>query len=160
MTSMERRQRTVLIVDDIEDNRVLLERTLQSAGYRTLLADGGRGALDIVNSDTPDIILLDWMMPGLSGLETLKAIREFHSAARLPVIMCTAVGEDDNVVEALEAGANDYVVKPFSLQVLRARMSAHLAQSETVANLDSDRHETKQRMAAQLRRLMETRKVN
>lgn len=160
MNTVERRQRTVLIVDDVEDNRVLLERTLQSAGYRTLSADGGRSALDFVNTETPDIVLLDWMMPGLSGLETLKAIRDFHSAARLPVIMCTAVGEDDNVVEALAAGANDYVVKPFSLQVLRARMSAHLAQSETVSALDSDRQEIKQRMAAQMRRLMEKRKAD
>ena len=157
MSTIERRLRTILIVDDIEDNRVLLERALQSAGYRTVLAESGAAALAHMSQEKPDLVLLDWMMPGLTGMETLRAIRETYPTSHLPVIMCTAMGEEDNVVEALEAGANDYVVKPISLPVLRARMSAHLAQSETVSALDTEKQETKRRMAEQMRRLMEVR---
>lgn len=157
MTEQRTSQRSVLIVDDIEDNRILLERSLVSAGYRTITACDGAAALSEISNRTPSIVLLDWMMPGLSGLETLKAIRETHTAARLPVIMCTAVGEDEHVVEAIEAGANDYVVKPISLPILRARMNAHLSQSDMVSSLDNEKSETKKRMAMQMRRLMEAR---
>lgn len=149
------RQRTVLIVDDVEDNRVLLQRSLRSGGYRTVEAPDGRQALAIIQDSPPDIVLLDWMMPGLSGLETLKAIREFHDANHLPVIMCTALGEDENVVEALRSGANDYVVKPISLPVLRARIITQLAHSDSFADVDGKRQESKKRMAEQMRRLME-----
>ena len=157
MNGVERRQRTVLIVDDIEDNRVLLERSLQSAGYRALCADSGANALAMLTTESVDIVLLDWMMPGLSGLDTLRAIRQSYSASRMPVIMCTAVGEDQNIVDAMEAGANDYVVKPVSLPVLRARMISHLMNAEEVATLDAEKSETQRRMAEQVRRLMETR---
>ena len=157
MSTHGTRQRSVLIVDDIEDNRILLSRSLACAGYRTITAHDGASALSEISTRIPSIVLLDWMMPGLSGLETLKAIREAHTAARLPVIMCTAVGEERHVVEAIEAGANDYVVKPVSLSILRARMSVHLSQSEMVSNLDTEKAEAKQRMAMQMRRLMQAR---
>lgn len=150
--------RTVLIVDDLEANRVLLERSLASTGYRTLCADDGASALAILRGgEAVDIVLLDWMMPGLSGLETLRAIRQSYSQDRLPVIMCTAVGEDDNVVDAIESGANDYVVKPISLPVLRARMATHMNRSHTIATLEQQRDLTVRRMSDQMRRLMESR---
>ena len=151
---------TVLIVDDLEANRVLLERSLASAGYRTLSAECGASALAILSRESCDIVLLDWMMPGLSGLDTLRAIRQGHSQDRLPVIMCTAVGEDENIVEALESGANDYVVKPISLPVLRARMATHLNRSATLATLEQDHELSVKRMSEQLRRLMEIRTAN
>lgn len=151
-------RRTVLIVDDLEANRVLLERSLASAGYRTLCADDGASALDRLGSgESIDIVLLDWMMPGLSGLDTLRAIRQSRSQDSLPVIMCTAVGEDDNIVEAIESGANDYVVKPISLPVLRARMATHLSRSHTIATLENEREASVRRMSEQMRRLMEQR---
>ncbi len=143
----------VLIVDDIEDNRVLLERALKVSGYRTVSVDSGQKALAFLSQDTPDIILLDWMMPGLSGIETLRTIRETHSTAHLPVIMCTAIGEDENIVEALNIGANDYVTKPISIPVLRARMAAHLTQKQTVNTLDNEKAETRRRLNEQTRRL-------
>lgn len=149
--------RTVLIVDDLEANRVLLERSLASAGYRTVSAEDGASALSILGSERVDIVLLDWMMPGLSGLDTLRAIRQTHSQDGLPVIMCTAVGEDENVVEAIESGANDYVVKPISLPVLRARMATHLTRSNTIAALEHEREASVKRMSEQMRRLMEMR---
>lgn len=151
-------RRTVLIVDDLEANRTLLERSLASAGYRTLCADDGARALALLSEgEAIDIVLLDWMMPGLSGLDTLRAIRQAHSEDSLPVIMCTAVGEDDNIVEAIESGANDYVVKPISLPVLRARMATHLNRSHTIAALEHDRVASVRRMSEQMRRLMEQR---
>lgn len=155
MSNQPQQQKTVLIVDDIEDNRVLLERALASSGYRTISVDSGKAALSQLSNSLPDIILLDWMMPGLSGFETLQAIRQVHPASVLPVIMCTAVGEEDNVVEAIEAGANDYVTKPFSLPVLRARMTAHLAQSQAVSELENEKHEAKKRLTEQTRRFFD-----
>lgn len=158
MTSLQpHRLRTVLIVDDLEANRVLLERSLASAGYRTLSAECGASALAMLSSQPVDVVLLDWMMPGLSGLDTLRAIREGHSQDALPVIMCTAVGEDDNIVEALESGASDYVVKPISLPVLRARMATHLSRSATISALENERDASVKRMSEQMRRLMELR---
>lgn len=153
------RIRTVLIVDDLEANRVLLERSLATAGYRTVSAQSGAEALAILTDTAVDIVLLDWMMPGLSGLETLRAIREGHSQDALPVVMCTALGEDDNIVEAIESGANDYVVKPISLPVLRARMATHLSRKETIAALEIERDTSLRRMSEQMRRLMEMRAV-
>lgn len=83
----------ILIVDDIEENRELLERALRSSGYETISAASGREALSIISAQLPDLVLLDWMMPQLSGLDTLRAIRELYPRSRLPVVMCTAVGE-------------------------------------------------------------------
>ncbi|RYD63742.1 MAG: response regulator [Sphingomonadales bacterium] len=151
------RLRTILIVDDLEANRELLERSLASAGYRTLSADSGAGALALLTNNAIDLVLLDWMMPGLSGLDTLRAIRQSYSQDALPVIMCTAVGEDENIVEAMVSGANDYVVKPISLPVLRARMATHLSRSATIAALEHERDANVKRMSDQMRRLMEMR---
>ncbi|MEO6387862.1 MAG: response regulator [Croceibacterium sp.] len=145
--------KTVLIVDDIEDNRVLLERALAANGLITISVEDGQSALAYLSSKVPDIILLDWMMPGLSGIETLRIIRQSYSASVLPVIMCTAVGEEEYVVDAISEGANDYVTKPFSLPILRARMKAHLSQSDTVAALVDEKAEAKRRLNAQTREL-------
>ncbi len=148
-------RRTVLIVDDIEDNRVLLERYLASCGYATVSCDSGRKAISIISQSKPDIVLLDWMMPGLSGLDTLAAIREVHDSVRLPVIMCTAVDEEVSMVSAINLGANDYITKPISLAVLRARMALHLKQREMIAGIDSDREKVEQRLGEQTRILLE-----
>ena len=160
MTQTDNTRRTALIVDDLEANRVLLERSLSSAGYNTLSAECGASALAILSSESVDIVLLEWMMPGLSGLDTLRAIRQSHSDAQLPVIMCTAVGEDDNIVEAMESGANDYVVKPISLPVLRARMATQLSRSHTIATLEQEHETSVRRMSEQMRRLMELRSAD
>ena len=83
----------LLIVDDIEENRTLLQRALKNSGYATDCAASGIEALSKISQRLPHLVLLDWMMPELSGLETLRAIRERHPSSRLPVIMCTAIGE-------------------------------------------------------------------
>lgn len=147
-------RRTILIVDDIEDNRVLLERSLTSSGYDTISVDSGRKAISQISRVKPDLVLLDWMMPELSGLDTLLAIREIHNSVRLPVIMCTALGEEQSVVQALNAGANDYIVKPVSLPILKARMTLHLKQQAIVGDIDGEKASAEQRLDEQTRILI------
>jgi DNA-binding response OmpR family regulator len=139
-------QKLVLIVDDLEENRTLLQRALKSSGYATESAASGLEALSKLSHRLPDMVLLDWMMPQLSGLDTLRAIRERHPSSRLPVIMCTAIGEEMSVVAALNAGANDYMTKPISLPILRARMLAHLEQRAVIDSLGSGKAEAERNL--------------
>jgi DNA-binding response OmpR family regulator len=145
------RQKLILIVDDIEDNRLLLDRGLQSSGYTTLLAESGREALSMISKQPPAMVLLDWMMPQLSGLDTLRAIRELYPSSKLPVIMCTAVGEEESVVAAIQAGANDYVTKPVSLPILRVRMAAQFEQLALIDALGNAKDAAEQRLGEQTR---------
>jgi DNA-binding response OmpR family regulator len=144
-------QKLILIVDDVEDNRDLLERALSTSGYRTLSAESGREALSILSMGLPDMVLLDWMMPQLSGLDTLRAIRELYPISRLPVIMCTAIGEEMSVVAAIHAGANDYVTKPISIPILRARMAVHFGQTAIIDALDTDKLKAERKLDEQTR---------
>lgn len=144
-------QHLVLVVDDIEENRILLERALQSSGYATVLAASGREALSIISRTLPSIVLLDWMMPEFSGLETLRAIRESHPKTRLPVIMCTALDEEMSVVTALGEGANDYITKPISIAILRARMRTHLDQQSAIDTLSTEKSQAERKLGEQAR---------
>ena len=145
------RQKQILIVDDIEDNRLLLERGLGSCGYATVSASSGPEALSIISRRRPDLVLLDWMMPQLSGLETLRGIRELYPAAALPIIMCTAIGEEMSVVNAIVAGASDYMVKPISLPILRARMATLFEQRAVIDNLGSAKDLAERKLTEQAR---------
>jgi DNA-binding response OmpR family regulator len=141
----------ILIVDDVEDNRIVLDRQLRRHGFETVMCDDGVTALAEITSNPPDLVLLDWMMPNLSGLETLKAIREHYNADAMPVIMCTARDEESSIGSAIEAGANDYVQKPIRIPVLLARISAQLVRKASAdalgaVNLDLENtlaHRTK-----------------
>lgn len=144
-------QKVILIVDDIEENRTLLQRALKNSGYATDCAASGIEALSKISQRLPHLVLLDWMMPQLSGLETLRAIRERHPSSRLPVIMCTAIGEEMSVVAAINAGANDYMTKPISLPILRARMSAHLDQKAVIDALGNDKAKAERNLDEQTR---------
>ena len=146
----------VLIVDDIEDNRTVLDRALRSSGYETLTAQSGTEALSVLSTTQPDMVLLDWMMPQLSGLDTLRAIREMYSASKLPVIMCTAVGEEMSVVAALGAGANDYITKPISIPILRARMATLFDQMALIDALDTEKGEVSRKLTERTRALLGT----
>ena len=117
---------TLLLVDDDAMNRDALARRLSRSGYKVLTADSGVAALRMIRENRIDAVLLDVMMPGLSGLETLRQLRQFRSVADLPVIMVTAKDESDDVVEALDLGANDYVTKPIDFAVALARIRAHV----------------------------------
>jgi len=112
-----------MVVDD--DIRILrmMRRMLELEGYRVLTSADGETALGMLDNETPDLLLLDIMMPGLEGHTVCRRIREF---SQLPIIMVTAKGNDEEKVKGLDAGADDYVTKPFSASELTARVRAVL----------------------------------
>lgn len=151
-------QRRVLIVDDVEDNRNVLERHLRRAGFATDTAVDGMSALAMVTESQPDVVLLDWMMPGLSGLETLRAMREKFDENELPIIMCTALGEETTIVDAIRAGANDYVMKPISMPILMVRMKSQLARKDVVELLRRENSQLEFSLVQRTRDLLNVRK--
>lgn len=126
--------KTVLIIEDEQDLADLVAFNLEKAGYRPLLAADGVTGLDKARSHTPDLILLDLMLPGMPGTEVCKALRSDEKTARIPVIMLTARGEEIDRVVGFEVGADDYVVKPFSTRELLLRVQAILRRAAPVAN--------------------------
>ncbi len=125
---------TILVVDDLAANRELLGRRLERSGFRVLLAGCGEEALELASRSEVDCVLLDIMMPGMSGLDVLRQLRAKRSIAELPVIMVTARTDSEDVVEALSLGANDYVTKPVDFPVVLARIGSHL-RTRTAAQL-------------------------
>src|SRR6185436_3427946 len=117
---------TLLLVDDDAMNRDALSRRLTRTGYNVLTAESGADALGMINSHRIDAVLLDVMMPGMSGLDTLRSLRQSRSVSDLPVIMVTAKDGSDDMVEALDLGANDYVTKPIDYAVALARIRAQV----------------------------------
>jgi diguanylate cyclase (GGDEF)-like protein len=116
----------LLVVDDISDNRTILTRRFERRGFEVVEADSGLAAIELIDREPFDLVLLDVMMPGIDGIETLKRIRSRKSASALPVIMVTAKSESDNIVDALELGANDYVTKPVDFAVALARVNTQI----------------------------------
>jgi sigma-B regulation protein RsbU (phosphoserine phosphatase) len=117
---------TILVVDDNEANRDVLSRRLQRRGYVTVKVEDGPSALSAIENQVFDLVLLDVMMPGMSGLEVLEEIRKTRSPTDLPVIMATAKDQSEDVVMALNMGANDYVTKPLDFAVVMARVQFQL----------------------------------
>jgi two-component system phosphate regulon response regulator PhoB len=117
---------TVLIVDDEKDLRHLLDFNLKQAGYRTLHAATGEEALQQAARHEPDMILLDLNLPDLSGIEVAKRLKADPETREIPIIMLTARGGEADKIAGLEAGADDYVTKPFSVRELLARIKAVL----------------------------------
>ncbi len=126
-------ERQLLVVDDNEVNRDMLSRRLSRKGYQVKTASNGHDALKMIENGSFDLVLLDIMMPGLNGIEVLKILRQKYSTAELPIIMATAKDRSEDVVEALELGANDYVTKPIDFPVVLARVTAHLRQKVAAA---------------------------
>jgi CheY-like chemotaxis protein len=116
----------LLVVDDNTANRTLLARHLTHVGFETTVADSGYLALDLLKTRKFDLILLDIMMPGMTGLEVLRIIRQTHTVSELPVIFTTALDESENIVEGFTLGANDYVTKPIDIPVLLSRIRMQL----------------------------------
>ena len=117
----------LLLVDDNELNRDMLARRLARQGYEIVVADSARQLPERVKEDAIDLVLLDIEMPEISGLEALKTLREIYSAIELPIIMVTAKNQSDDVVKALDLGANDYVTKPIDFAVALARIGTQLS---------------------------------
>ncbi|RLA41734.1 MAG: phosphate regulon transcriptional regulatory protein PhoB [Gammaproteobacteria bacterium] len=117
---------TILIVDDESAIRDMVTVALEMAGYRCLQAENARDAHALIIDESPDLVLLDWMMPETSGLELLRRLRRDELTAKLPVIMLTAKAEEDNMIQGLDSGADDYMSKPFSPRELIARIKSTL----------------------------------
>lgn len=116
----------VLLVDDMPDNLKLLSDALDGAGYTVLVALDGQSALERVNYVTPDIILLDAVMPGMDGFETCRRLKTHRLAAQVPVVFMTALTDPEDVVRGFHAGGIDYVTKPIEISVVLARIESHL----------------------------------
>jgi two-component system phosphate regulon response regulator PhoB len=120
---------TILIVEDEADLRELVRYNLEAEGFRVSMAESGDEAVERIRDGVPDLILLDWMLPGLSGIELCRRWRSREETARTPIIMITARGEEEERVRGLATGADAYVVKPFSMPELVARIQALLRRS-------------------------------
>jgi two-component system, OmpR family, alkaline phosphatase synthesis response regulator PhoP len=115
---------TVLVIEDDHDIRELIRHHLARDGYRVEEAADGPGGLSKARSGAFDLVLLDLMLPGMTGLEVCKSLKSDPQTAGIPVVMVTAKGEEADIVVGLELGADDYVIKPFSPKVLLARVRA------------------------------------
>ena len=116
----------ILIVEDEFDILKLIEFNLKKEGFDVIAVSDGESAIKEVRSNKPDLILLDLMLPGISGLDVCHLIQKDEGLSQIPILMLTAKGEESDVVKGLEAGADDYVIKPFSVKVLLARIKALL----------------------------------
>lgn len=126
----------ILVVEDEEPISQLLAYNLQKEGFSVAVAADGDEALLAVDEDKPDMVLLDWMLPNVSGIELCRQIRTRNDTRDVPVIMLTARGEEEDRIRGLETGADDYLTKPFSPKELLARASAVLRRSRP--SLESD----------------------
>ena len=116
----------VLVVEDEDSLATLLQYNLQKEGYEVALAGDGEEALLMVDERLPDLVVLDWMLPKVSGIEVCRRLRQRNETRNVPIIMLTARGEESDRVRGLDTGADDYLVKPFSMTELTARIRAVL----------------------------------
>ena len=128
----------VLIIEDEEDILALLHYNFLRGGYYVDLTTSGEEGLRMAKQLMPDLILLDLMLPGLDGLEVCRQLKADQTTASIPVVMLTAKGEEEDIVKGLEMGADDYVTKPFSPQVLMARAKSVLRRCVGAEEKDAD----------------------
>lgn len=131
--------KTILAVDDEEHILELLAYNLERDGYRVLKAESGEHALELLAIEKIDIVLLDWMLPGMDGIEVLRRIRADRDHRSIPVIFLTAKGDEISKVVGLEVGSDDYLVKPFGIHELSARIKAVLRRTEGIAKSSEEK---------------------
>jgi putative two-component system response regulator len=119
----ETQESTILIVDDESAGRNTLEAILEGEGYRLEMAENGKDALQKARASAPDVILLDVMMPGMTGFDVCKKIREDADLAEIPIIMITALDDHESMVQGFSLGADDFITKPYDRHELRARLA-------------------------------------
>jgi two-component system phosphate regulon response regulator PhoB len=117
---------TILVVEDEPAIQDLIQVNLEMGGYRVLTHDSAEAALKGIQHELPDLALLDWMLPGMSGVELARRLRGDSRTKSLPIILLTAKGAEEDKLKGLESGADDYITKPFSLKELEARIKAVL----------------------------------
>ncbi|MCB1686485.1 MAG: phosphate regulon transcriptional regulator PhoB [Pseudomonadales bacterium] len=125
---------TILLVEDETDIRDMLKFALSRAGFEVWEADTAEAALHTLDGLLPSLVVVDWMLPGLSGVDLAKRLRRDEHTARLPLIMLTARGEESDKLKSFESGVDDYIVKPFSPRELIARVKALLRRSGAAAD--------------------------
>jgi len=123
----------VMVVEDEPAQREVLAYNLESEGFRVTKAENGEEALLLVAEDTPDVILLDWMLPNVSGIEICRRLKTRPETRGVPIIMLSARSEEVDRVRGLETGADDYVIKPYSLVELMARVRGQLRRTRAAA---------------------------
>lgn len=128
----------ILIVDDEEPIRELIKYNVEKQKYETFTAENGQQALELCRNKNPDLVILDLMLPDMSGLDICRIIRNDSSIKNIPIIMVTAKTEDSDIVTGLELGADDYVTKPFSPKVLLARIQSVLRRKREAFRSNSD----------------------
>ncbi len=128
----------IQIIEDEEDIVELLRYNLQKNDYDTFVAMSGEEGIEAVHQNQPDLILLDLMLPGVSGLEVCKVLKNNEDTRQTPIIMVSAKGEEKDIVTGLEMGADDYITKPFSPKILIARVEAVLRRGVLEAEVDTN----------------------
>ncbi|WP_226782251.1 phosphate regulon transcriptional regulator PhoB [Oceaniglobus trochenteri] len=123
----------VLVVEDEPAQREVLAYNLEAEGFHVLRAESGDEALMLVREDAPDVIVLDWMLPGVSGIEVCRRLKMRQETRAIPVIMLSARSEDTDKVRGLDTGADDYMGKPYSINELVARVRAQLRRTRPAA---------------------------
>jgi len=128
---------TVLIVEDEPPQAEMLSYNLESAGFRTMIANNGEEGLSLARQNVPDAIVLDWMLPGLSGIEVCRQLRSDATTRDIPILMLTARGEEEDRVRGIETGADDYVVKPYSPREVVGRIKGLLRRANPTLSAES-----------------------
>ena len=121
--------KNILVVEDDLDIRELISFNLQNEGHQVFEAKDGEAGIDKAREKLPDLILLDLMLPGIQGLDVCRIIKSDQETKETPIIIVTALGQEEDIVKGLETGADDYITKPFSIKVLIARVNAVLKRS-------------------------------
>ena len=123
---------TVLVAEDEQALALLLKYNLEKEGYTVLTEEKGNKVLGVVEKNMPQLILLDWMLPEMSGVEICKLIRSKPDIKQIPIIMLTAKGQEEDKIKGLNAGADDYVTKPFSVPELMARVRTNMRRAPEI----------------------------
>ena len=126
----------ILVVEDEPNQVELIEFNLNSEGYEVIVAQDGEEALDLAEEENPDLILLDWMLPKVSGIEVCRQLRRSKMTREIPIVMLTARSEESDKIRGLDIGADDYITKPYSIKELLARVRA--AMRRPAASVISD----------------------
>jgi len=121
------RRPTILLVEDFDDTRLMMRLWLMKNGYRVLEAESGEEAVRVASAELPDLIIMDMMMPGISGLDATRRIREHEALRETPIVAVSAYGADQYRVRALESGCTDYVSTPFEPSMLEELIESLLA---------------------------------
>ena len=131
--------KNILVVEDDSDIKELISFNLSNQGHQVFEANNGELGIEKAREKLPDLILLDLMLPGIHGLDVCRIIKADQETKDIPIIMVTAMGQEEDIVKGLETGADDYITKPFSIKVLLARVSAVLRRSFEEYDQDSDK---------------------